>query len=175
MSFDNSNEQRLSRLKNRTLHIFHARNPQIREMGRYPLDESTRVMRDLGGMRLTLSTPDGVPYDVPCCGGEPCIPPDDINAGIKIPTQNVVIPPYNGNYNYAFNFEWDGYGDVDTYIPTVTTTDPYLFVFTGATTAIVYVQTDLLAPPASKELTLAITGVNKCGSVTRSYIINYPR
>lgn len=68
MSADNTYTARLERLRNRTLAIFHSRNPTLRELGATPMDESTRQQRRLGQVRLVIQPPEGPSYTVdPCC------------------------------------------------------------------------------------------------------------
>lgn len=68
MSADNTYTARLERLRNRTLAIFHSRNPTARELGATPMDESTRQQRRLGQIRLVIQPPEGPAYEVaPCC------------------------------------------------------------------------------------------------------------
>lgn len=74
MSADNSYTARLERLRNRTLAIFHGRNPNARELGATPMDESTRQQRRLGQIRLVIQPQEGPAYEVaPCCPA-PCEP-----------------------------------------------------------------------------------------------------
>lgn len=104
MSADNSNAARLERLRNRTLAIFHSRNPTIRDLGASTTDESTRQQRRLGQIRLVIQPPEGPSYDVPpCCPSTTICNPvcpieDNLPVWGPLDLVNVNDPPFGFNY-----------------------------------------------------------------------------
>ncbi len=64
---DNSYAERLRRLRNRTLAIFHAKNPQLAEMGSAVTPDSIRLERQLGGMGYTIQPSENLSYETPLC------------------------------------------------------------------------------------------------------------
>lgn len=105
MSADNSYTARLERLRNRTLAIFHSRNPTTRELGATPMDESTRQQRRLGQIRLVIQPQEGPAYEVaPCCPAQAiCEPvcPIELNSSpsiVPIDLINVDSEPFGFNY-----------------------------------------------------------------------------
>jgi hypothetical protein len=173
---DNSNSARITRLKNKTLSIFYARNSG----GIYVRDESIRQQISLGARPVAITTSAGVRYDISACcigaGDGACVAVDVTDARIDIPVVATVSPPYLGTYNYSFTFGWSGFVGATSYELAVTTVDPYTVVSTGATSAIVYVNvpTSPAPAPGSRLLLLTVTGSNACSSEDASYGMGYP-
>lgn len=64
---DNSYAERLRRLRNRTLAIFHAKNPRLAESGPAVTPDSLRLDRQLGGMGYTIQPSENLSYETPLC------------------------------------------------------------------------------------------------------------
>jgi hypothetical protein len=172
---DNSNTTRIAQLRNRTLGIFHAKNPRINEAGRYITDESIRVYSRLGQRPISITTSNGYEYDISACclDTEACVPGDYSAAMISIPVAATVDPPYEGIYNYSFSFSWSGFVGATSYDLNVICPDPYVIVYTGPTSAIVYVDVPAVSP-GSLEIRFTVTGSNACSSGSAFYAMNYP-
>jgi hypothetical protein len=161
MSADNSHQARLERLRNRTLAIFHSRNPTVGEQGSAITADSTRQQRRLGQARLVIQPAEGPAYEVaPCCAAS-CESPSISNftiGGFFIPS-----PPYD-TYTLGWDITWTPVPDTNVSI-TVTDTGgsvTYTSVITGPGAATVYSTLNGDNP------TITLTLTSDCGSASAS-------
>jgi hypothetical protein len=155
---DNSYEGRTQRLRSRTLAAFRANNPTAPEAGRYIFDESTRVVRRMGQMRVTVQPAEGETYTIPCCSCDaPTI--SGFTPGDFIPTEpnftfNVTWNPVPGT-TASFNVTPGGCGDTIT-------SQSYTITGPGSANVVADVGS------ASCDVTITMTLTSSCGSATAS-------
>lgn len=167
MSADNSYQARLERLRNRTLAIFHSRNPTLRELGSTSMDESTRLNRQLGKIRLIIQPSEGPAYEVtPCCPS--CTEPNPATVTIS-DSVDIRGDPYLGIYTIYYDITWDNFANATSYTYSTTCPDPYVFVSTGDTSVRLYVNW-----MTASDFSVTITGINACASASSSATTSLP-
>jgi hypothetical protein len=176
MSADNSFATRNRILASRTLALFHRNNPTAKELGANILDESTYLVRSIGGMHNIIQPPTNPRIDEPGCGCEAAAPAATCTspASFEITiNQNIGVfdPPYN-IYNNLWEVTWDPVSGATSY--TVTSTEIYatslLIVYTGGTTANIYTD----GMNYGDQETITVTALNDCDSSTATSIVNGP-
>jgi hypothetical protein len=144
MNEDKSYATRTAQLKAKTLSVYHKLNPTSVEFAKAEYAQSELQTRKLGDQSSE------------CC----CVPPSSGSFNLTIGNYYTPPSPYNVTYSHAYNLDWNSIANA-TYSVTVSTTDPYLVLYTpGALTATVYVNF------TGASLNNTVTATTPCGTVS---------